>query len=117
MPLAPTPCLENGCGGYATRMGRCPTHQLPAWNNSTRKQRLPSDWNTRRQIILRRDKNICHVCGDPGADGVDHIIAGDDHSLKNLAPIHDRTPPFCHKYKSSQEGNAAQRGNRTKRKH
>lgn len=116
MPLAPTPCLEADCFEYATRQGRCQKHQRP-WQGSTRKQRLPKDWPTRRLIVLRRDKGICHLCGQPGADTVDHIQPGDNHELTNLAPVHDRVPPHCHRYKSSAEGNQTQAGNRTKRRH
>lgn len=44
---------------------------------------------------------MCHVCGMPGADQVDHVVPGDDHSLGNLAPIHDDP---CHRVKSAREG-------------
>ncbi|HEX5119827.1 MAG TPA: hypothetical protein VFW65_31970 [Pseudonocardiaceae bacterium] len=57
--------------------------------------------------ILARDRYLCHVCGGPGADAVDHVIPGDDHRDSNLAAIHDATPPHCHRYKSSAEGNTA----------
>ena len=113
--LAPTPCLEAGCLDYAVKQGRCQSHQK-SWQGSTRRERLPKDWGTRRLIVLRRDKGICHLCGQPGADTVDHIVQGDDHSLGNLAPVHDRLPPHCHRAKSSQEGNDAKRGNRVKRR-
>lgn len=76
-----------------------------AWQGSTRKQRLPRDWPAIRRRILDRDGHRCHICGRPGADEVDHIRAGDDHSDANLAAIH-RTP--CHAAKSSAEGHQAQ---------
>lgn len=114
---APTPCLEAGCQEHATRQGRCNTHQRPAWYGSTRKSRLPSDWSTRRLVVLKRDKGICHLCGEPGADTVDHVIAGDDHSLGNLKAVHDKVPPHCHRFKSSAEGHQAQRDNQIKRRH
>jgi 5-methylcytosine-specific restriction protein A len=113
--LAPTPCLE-GCGEHAVYQGRCKEHQKPKFLGSTRSKRLPPDWATRRQIVFKRDGGICYLCGNVGADTIDHIVAGDDHSLTNLAPVHDRTPPHCHRAKTSQEGNAAQAGNRTKRR-
>lgn len=116
MVLAPTPCLEADCKDHAVRYGRCQTHQRPAWYGSTRKARLPKDWTTRRLIVLKRDKGICYVCGDPGADTVDHIVPGDNHELTNLAAIHDKTPPHCHRYKSSTEGHQAQAGTRTRRR-
>lgn len=116
MALAPTPCLEVGCHEHATHQGRCQTHQRPAWYGSTRKQRLPKDWTTRRLIVLKRDKGICYLCGQQGADTVDHIQQGDDHSLTNLAAVHDRVPPHCHRAKSSKEGLQAQQGNKVRRR-
>jgi 5-methylcytosine-specific restriction protein A len=67
-------------------------------------------------VVLRRDKGICYLCGEAGADTVDHIVAGDDHSLPNLASVHDRIPPHCHRLKSSNEGNEAKKNNRIKRR-
>lgn len=77
------------------------------WAGSTRKARLPDDWPRRVADIRARDKGICYLCGQPGADTVDHVRRGDDHSLANLAQVHDRNPPHCHRYKTSAEGNAA----------
>ena len=114
--LAPTPCLETNCHNHVTTQGRCQEHQRP-WAGSTRKQRLPPDWATRRLIVLKRDNGVCHLCGGDGADTVDHVTQGDNHSLTNLAPVHDRTPPHCHRFKSSTEGHQAQQGNKTKRRH
>lgn len=75
-----------------------------AWEGSTRSRRLPPDWPARRQRVLARDRGVCHVCGLPGADEVDHVNAGDDHRDENLAAIHGRP---CHATKSAREGNAA----------
>lgn len=58
---------------------------------------------------MARDAGVCHVCGLDGADQVDHIVAGDNHDVSNLAPCHTDVVPFCHRYKSSAEGHAAQR--------
>lgn len=115
--LAPTPCLETGCPDKAVHYGRCQQHQRPAWYGSTRKQRLPKDWAARRLIVLRRDQGICYLCGQPGADTVDHVTPGDDHSLNNLKAVHDAVEPHCHRAKSSQEGHTASQGNRVKRRH
>lgn len=111
--LAPTPCLD--CHNYAVNRGRCKDHQV-AWKGSTRRERLPADWRTRRIVVLKRDKGICYICKQEGADTVDHVIPGDDHGLHNLAAVHDRVPPHCHRKKSSEEGNAAQKGNKIKRR-
>lgn len=113
--LAPTPCLEPGCHEHAINHGRCQQHQR-YWQGSRRNKRLPPDWSTRRLIVLKRDKGICYICGEPGADTVDHIQPGDNHELSNLAAVHDRTPPHCHRYKSAVEGHTTQQGNKTKRR-
>lgn len=106
---APTPCLETGCPYKAVYQGRCEQHKQQ-WVGSTRKQRLPKDWNTRRAIVLKRDNSICYLCGGGGADTVDHVIPGDNHSLENLKAVHDRTPPHCHRYKTAAEANEAKKG-------
>ena len=107
----PTKCLNTGCYEYVVYHGRCQEHQRPAFENSTRKARLPKDWNTRRQIVMARDKGICYICGGEGADTVDHVKQSmqDDHSLDNLAAVHDRVAPHCHRYKTAAEGHEAQR--------
>ena len=74
-----------------------------AWEHSTRRQRLPHDWPTRRRRILRRDQGICHICHRPGATEVDHVNPGDDHADNNLAAIHTT----CHRTKSAGEGGTA----------
>lgn len=77
------------------------------WQGSTRRQRLPAGWSTKIvPRILKRDRHICHVCNEPGADEVDHIIQGDDHSDANLAAIH-AVP--CHRAKTQREAAAARR--------
>lgn len=61
-------------------------------------------WRKTRARILKRDHGICHVCGQPGADEVDHVIPdfeGGPSTIDNLAPIHDDP---CHRRKSSAEG-------------
>jgi 5-methylcytosine-specific restriction protein A len=63
---------------------------------------------------MKRDKGICYLCGGENADTVDHIKAGDDHSLTNLAAVHDRVYPHCHRAKSSKEGHEAKQGNKIK---
>lgn len=104
MRYATTPCLTAGCLNIATNKGRCKEHQVE-YKAVTRKARLPKDWNTRRRIVLQRDNYTCYLCGtnNPIADTVDHIIAGDDHSLENLAPVHDINPPHCHRAKTKKD--------------
>jgi 5-methylcytosine-specific restriction endonuclease McrA len=105
MPRRLTPCPEHGCPTLTTG-GRCDEHARPPWAGSTRSARLPSNWGFIRRKVLRRDTYICHVCGRTGADEVDHLEAGDNHALTNLAAIHRS----CHAKKSAAEGHAARRG-------
>ncbi|MYY79777.1 MULTISPECIES: HNH endonuclease [unclassified Streptomyces] len=90
------------------------------WKGSTRRQRLPSNWASkiRPAAHARNPEHICHLCGQPGGDYLDHKKPGDDHSPDNLDWAHDRVPPHCHRYKSSREGLAARpRRNRTPEAH
>jgi 5-methylcytosine-specific restriction endonuclease McrA len=77
------------------------------WAGHKRHLRLPADWPQRRAAVLERDGRVCHICKGPGSDAVDHLQAGDDHSLANLAAVHQDVPPYCHRYKSSAEGGRA----------
>ncbi len=79
------------------------------WQGSDRRQRLPPDWAKRRAAVLRRDGNRCtwtlrsgRRCTHPATD-VDHIVAGDDHSLENLRSLCEQH----HDRKTAGEGNAA----------
>jgi len=60
-----------------------------AWAGSTRKSRLPVDWERLRVVVLKRCGYRCEWvegrfrCHEPATD-VDHITAGDDHGLENL---------------------------------
>lgn len=88
------------------------TKPTGGWAGSTRKERLPVDWAQLRKLVFARDGKICYLCGGDGADRVDHKVPGDNHDPVNLAPVHDRAPPHCHRKKSSAEGHAAQRRKR-----
>lgn len=71
-----------------------------AWQNSNRSKRLPQDWAKRRAVVLKRDGGVCYICGTPGANEVDHVVPGDDHSYSNLKSIH-AVP--CHQAKTIRE--------------
>lgn len=75
---------------------------MPWDHRSSRRERLPSDWQRIRRYVLRRDSYKCTICSAKATD-VDHIIAGDDHSLHNLQALCTQ----CHRKKSSSEGGKA----------
>ena len=85
-----------------------------AWETSNRRGRLPRDWEARRRIVIARDRGRCQAtiggaqCSSEGTE-VDHICAGDDHSLTNLQLL----CKACHAWKTRGEAVA---GNRAKRK-
>ena len=74
------------------------------WGTSTRRQRLPPDWATRRAKVKQRAAGMCeaqvHV---PTCDGIgnecDHINNNDNHALTNLQWL----SAACHKAKTLQE--------------
>lgn len=73
--------------------------------DANRRKRLPPGWEARvRPLVFAVYGTTCHLCGQPGADTVDHLKPGDDHSLENLRPAHDDP---CHRHKSAHEGVAA----------
>ncbi len=44
-----------------------------------------------REVVMRRDKGLCHLCGEPHADAIDHIVPvdwGGSDDPSNLAPAH-----------------------------
>jgi 5-methylcytosine-specific restriction protein A len=81
-----------------------------AWDGSTRRDRLPRNWNALRVKVLERAHYQCEYrdngkrCINPATD-CDHIIAGDNHSLDNLQAL----CPLHHGHKSSVEGNNARK--------
>lgn len=80
------------------------------WDKSNRKERLPSNWNTLRRKALERDGNQCVFTDRYGrctakATDVDHIVAGDDHSLENLQSLCH----YHHSVKTAFEGHEAWR--------
>lgn len=84
---------------------------VTGWERSTGHKRTSTwAWQKTRARILARDGHICYLCGQPGADAVDHklnVAAGGTDDDDNLGAVHDRVPPHCHRKKTSQEANAA----------
>lgn len=84
------------------------------WDTSDRRSRLPSDWQSLRIRVLRRDAYKCQakdslgvMCAAP-ANQCDHIEAGDNHDMDNLQALCQ----WHHARKSSGEGAAARRPRR-----
>lgn len=96
-------CGERGC----PNLQPCPVpgHKREAWAGSTRRTRTGSGsaQQKRAHHVMVRDAGVCHVCGQPGADEVDHVVCttegGADH-VDNMAPIHSRP---CHAEKTQAE--------------
>lgn len=97
-------CGKPGC----PHLEPCPDHAIAAWSGSTRRQRLPPDWERRRRSILARDPTCQdgRVCNRLALSReVDHVQAGDDHSLTNLQGI----CTDCHQAKTTAEAAEARR--------
>lgn len=76
-------------------------------SSSRRSQPLPPNWARTRRRVLRDHAGLCHVCGKPGADEVDHVVPasqGGTDAMDNLAPIH-KNP--CHLRKTAREARSA----------
>ena len=84
------------------------------WSSSNRKDTLPSDWETLRVPILKRDKYRCQWIKADGtkclehANQVDHKDNPLDHSAENLQSLCE----YHHSIKSSAEGVAARQQKR-----
>lgn len=88
-------CLVAGCGALAERWPRCPAHQR-AWERE-RRERSPErrayrdqSYKAYRAMVQRRRPN-CWLCGEIGADSVDHVIPisrGGTNDWSNLRPAH-----------------------------
>jgi 5-methylcytosine-specific restriction enzyme A len=96
--------------GKPSPESHCPDHPPKPWATSKRKQRIRlsgSGEQARRKRILERDMRTCHVCDEPGADQVDHVIplsqGGADEDW-NLASIHAQP---CHRDKTAAEARRA----------
>lgn len=97
----------------------------PAWEGSTRRERLPANWaEIRVQAHELNPEHLCHGCGRPGGSDLDHIQRGDHlcqqpgaHTpgcLCNLGWIHNRADYLagrsrknCHGEKTGREAAAA----------
>lgn len=78
------------------------------WKNSNRRNELPSNWQQLRIQVLIRDGYQCTFIDEAStrrcekhATDVDHIVHGNDHTLRNLRALCQ----WHHKKKTSMEGN------------
>lgn len=87
------------------KAGKCDTHQRIPWEGRASTQARYGISGSKQQklhrSILERDGRICYVCGLPGADNVDHVIAIEDGGSRtspdNLKSIHEDP---CHAEKN-----------------
>ena len=110
MPKAPRRCPSPGCTNLIRHTTYCPDH-TEAWANPSGWVK-PKGWDRIRQAVLERDNWICHECGKPGADTADHVIPqsqGGSDDMSNLAAVHDRIPPHCHRAKTNRDRSTAAR--------
>jgi 5-methylcytosine-specific restriction endonuclease McrA len=55
------------------------------------------------KAVMEKYGGVCHVCGHPGADQVDHVIPlaeGGPDTFANRRPIHSKP---CHAAKTAEE--------------
>jgi hypothetical protein len=79
---------------------------MSGWAGSDRHDRLPDDWEARRQVVLARDKRRCQwvmpngsKCGWKATD-VDHIVPSGSDDYANLRALCS----WHHARLSSQQG-------------
>lgn len=57
----------------------------------------------RRNAKILAASDVCHICGQPGADAVDHVVPlsrGGEDAPSNLKPAHHDVPPYCNRRKA-----------------
>jgi 5-methylcytosine-specific restriction protein A len=80
------------------------------WAGSTRRERRPANWpDLKRQALVRNPRRLCHLCGEPDGDALDHLDRTAGDGIENLDWAHEQNPPHCHRYKSAREGVEARR--------
>jgi 5-methylcytosine-specific restriction endonuclease McrA len=86
----PRVCIVDGCPEPTTPGTiHCPAHP-PKRSPSSIATSQPG-WRQLRQWVLERDRYVCQLCGEDGADTVDHILSaaqGGGNSLDNCQAAH-----------------------------
>lgn len=89
------------------------------WAGRGHQDRLgKSGWERQRDNdrTMRQHGGICHWCGQPGADRIDHVInltRGGTDDESNRAPIHSSP---CHEQKTQLEARAGRRTKLSRRR-
>jgi 5-methylcytosine-specific restriction protein A len=98
-------CARPASGSY------CGEHKPKPWATSRRRERMGLSggaWETLRRAVLARDRGVCFLCDQLGADQVDHLVTvadGGTNELSNLASCH----AACHGRKHREPAWAAER--------
>ncbi len=69
----------------------------------TQTKRLTGRARQDRNRRLLAQSDVCHICGRPGSDAVDHkipIARGGTDDPANLGPAHHDVPPYCNRRKA-----------------
>jgi 5-methylcytosine-specific restriction enzyme A len=91
------PCAEPGCPKLILFGARCPEHkrqhnrQRELQRGDRHERGYGSEWTKLSREIIRRDEGICYLCGLPGADTADHVVAkarGGSDDPSNLRAAH-----------------------------
>lgn len=99
-------CVHPGCPNLTDGGTRCDAHR-PAytpWPDRDERRPKVSGWERQRRnkIVMARHGRVCHVCGQGGADQVDHVVPlaqGGSDTMDNLRPAHKQ----CHAAKTRRE--------------
>lgn len=110
----PSRCTTPRCGRFATNNSHCDQHQPTGWTeyrringsqSATQRRGIKQQtWDKLKKQTNTEHNNICHWCGKPGANQIDHVqavaLGGAPTDPTNLAPIHEFP---CHQDKTNQE--------------
>ena len=62
-------------------------------------KRMTGSARQKRNRHILAASNVCHICGHPDSDAVDHVLAlvrgGSDDDPANLKPAHHKPCPTC----------------------